>query len=53
MHIVIAIALLVMLFSQIGKKSNTVQPTAAKRSKEDLDWIDELEIFDTVMDDFI
>ncbi len=51
MNIVMAVALLVMLFAHIGKKSRSSQPAQVNRKKDDLNWIDELEILDAVLDD--
>lgn len=53
MHIVIAIALLVMLLAHIRRKDSTTQPVRDEKKRDDLKWIDELEILDAVMDDYI
>ena len=50
MNIAIAVALLIMLFVHIGKK-NKPAPKSAERDA--LAWIDELEVLDAIMDDFV
>ncbi len=52
MNIAIAFALLIMLLVHIGKKSKSVRNAPKKPEWDDLDWIDELEIFDAITDDF-
>ena len=53
MNIAIAVALLIMLIVHIGKKSKPTQPAPKKPERDDLGWIDELEILDAIMEDFI
>ena len=53
MNIVIAAALLIMLIVHIGKKNRSAQPAPKKSKKDDLAWIDELEILDAALDDFV
>ena len=49
MNIVIAVALLILLILHIGKKN---KPAQKKPERDNLAWIDELEILDAIMDDF-
>ena len=51
MNIVIALALLAMLFAHIGKKNRSTRTDSANRGRNDPNWIDELEILDAVLDD--
>lgn len=53
MNIAIAAALLIMLLVHIGKKNKPAQPEPKKPEKDDLAWIDELEVLDAIMDDFV
>lgn len=53
MNIVIAVALLIMLLAHIGKKSKPAQPAPKQPEKDELAWIDELEVLDAIMDDFV
>ena len=53
MNIAIAAALLIMLIMHIRKKSKAPQPAPKKPERDDLAWIDELEVLDAVMDDLI
>ena len=53
MNIAIAVALLIMLLVHIGKKSKPAQPAPKKPERDDLAWIDELEVLDAIMDDFV
>ena len=53
MTIAIAVALLIMLVVHIGKKNKRAQPAPKKAERDDLFWIDELEVLDAIMDDFI
>lgn len=53
MNIAIAVALLIMLLVHIGKKNKPAQTAPKKPEKDDLAWIDELEILDAIMDDFV
>ena len=50
MNIAVAVALLIMLPMHIGKKN---KPAPKKPEKDELAWIDELEILDAIMDDFV
>ena len=50
MNIAIAVALLIMLFVHIGKKNT---PAPKKSERDDLAWIDELEVLDAIMGDSI
>ena len=50
MNIAIAVALLIMLIVHIGKKN---KPAPRKPERDDLFWIDELEVLDAIMDDFV
>lgn len=51
MHIVVAVALLVMLFAHIGRKNRSPRTDSGKEERKDLNRIDELEILDAVLDD--
>ena len=51
MHIVVAVALLVMLFAHIGRKNRSPETDSVKEERNDLNRIDELEILDVVLDD--
>ena len=42
-----------MLIVHIGKKNKPAQPAPKNTNRDDLAWIDELEVLDAVMDDFI
>lgn len=53
MNIAIAVALLIMLIVHIGNKNKPEQPAPKKPERDDLAWIDELEVLDAVMDDFV
>lgn len=53
MNIAIAVALLILLIVHIGKKNNATQPAPKTPERDDLDWIDELEVLDAIMDDFV
>ena len=53
MNIAIAVALLIMLIWQIRKKNKPAQPAPKKPERDDLAWIDELEVLDAIMDDFV
>ena len=53
MNIAIAVALLIMLIVHIGKKNKPAQPVPKKTERDDLAWIDELEVLDAIMDDFV
>ena len=53
MNIAVAVALLILLIVHIGKKSKPAQPAPKTLEKDDLDWIDELEVLDAIMDDFV
>ena len=53
MTFTIAVALLIMLLVHIGKKSKPAQPAPKTPEKDDLAWIDELEVLDAIMDDFV
>ena len=53
MNIAVAVALLIMLIVHIGKKNKAVQPAPKKPEQDDLAWIDELEVLDAIMDDFV
>ena len=53
MNIVIAVTLLIMLVVHIGKKNKPAQPAPKNKGKDDLFWIDELEVLDAIMDDFV
>ena len=53
MNIMIAIALLVMLLIHIGGKGRAASAAPRKTKKDELGWIDELELLDAATDDFI
>ena len=53
MNIAIAVALLIMLIVHIGKKNKTAQYAPKSSGRDDLAWIDELEVLDAIMDDFV
>ena len=53
MNIAIAAALLIMLIVHFGKKNKPAQTAPNKSERDDLAWIDELEVLDAVMDDLI
>lgn len=53
MNIAIAVALLIMLIVHIGKKNGETQSAPKNTGPDDLGWIDELEVLDAIMDDFI
>ena len=53
MNIAIAVALLILLIVHIGEKSKAVQPAPKIKGKDDLAWIDDLEVLDAIMDDFV
>lgn len=53
MNIAIAVALLIMLIVHIGKKNKPAQQAPKTTERDDLAWIDELEILDAIMDDFV
>ena len=53
MNIAIAAALLILLIVHIGKKKSPARSAAKKAELDEPDWIDELEILDAVMDDFM
>ena len=53
MNIAIAVALLLMLVVHIGKKNRPAQPSPKSSGRDDLAWIDELEVLDAIMDDFV
>ena len=53
MNIAIAVALLILLIVHIGKKNRPAQPAPKSSGRDDLAWIDELEILDAIMDDFV
>ena len=53
MNIAVVVALLIMLIAHIGKKNKPAQPAPKKAERGDHDWIDELEVLDAIMDDFI
>ena len=53
MNIAIAVALLIMLLVHIGKKNKPAQHAPKKPEKDELEWIDELEVLDAIMDDFV
>ena len=53
MNIAIAVALLIMLIVHIGKKNKPTQPALRKTERDDLAWIDELEVLDAATDDFV
>ena len=52
MKILIAIALLIMLFAQIGRGPRAAR-SAPEARRDGPDWIDELELFDAATDDFV
>lgn len=52
MNIVIAVALLALLLVHIGEQSHRpAQRKTRARNEEELDWIDELELFDAALDE--
>ena len=53
MNIAVAVALLIMLIVHIGKNNKPAQAVPKNKGKNDLAWIDELEVLDAIMDDFI
>ena len=53
MNIAIAVALLILLIVHIGKKNKATQTAPKTPEKDDLAWIDELEVLDAIMDDFV
>lgn len=53
MNIAIAVALLIMLIVHIGKKNKPAHPAPKQPEKDELAWIDELEVLDAIMDDFV
>ena len=53
MNIAIAVALLILLIVHIGKKNKLAQPAPKTPEKDDLAWIDDLEVLDAIMDDFV
>ena len=53
MKIAIAVALLIMLIVHIGKKNKPAQPAPKSSGRDDLAWIDELEVLDAATDDFV
>ena len=50
MNIAVAAALPIMLIVHIGKKN---KPAQKKARRDDLAWIDELEVLDAITDDFV
>ncbi|MBR0039869.1 MAG: hypothetical protein IJP64_00635 [Oscillospiraceae bacterium] len=53
MNIAIAAALLIMLIVHIGKENHAAPPAPKKTERDELDWIDELEVLDAITDDFV
>ena len=52
MNIVIAVALLALLLVHIGEQSHCpAQRKTRAGNEEELDWIDELELFDAALDE--
>lgn len=53
MNIVIAVALLALLLVHIGEQSHRpAQGKTRAGNEEELDWIDELELFDAALDEY-
>ena len=54
MDVLIAVALLFWLLSKAGKKrKEKAHKKAARRRRDELGWIDEIELFDAATDDFL